>query len=179
MPTATRSARTAALVLLLAGAAVQATAAPAGDVGPNSSALYVKECGACHFPYQPGLLPERSWRAVLASLNRHFGETADLKPGDLQAVTDYLLAGAADHADNQRSREVMSSLKPADTPTRVTSVLYTGGIHGGFLDPKFLGKPAVKTLADCAACHPRAADGRFVHRNYVISDELFRVLKGD
>ena len=73
----------------------------------------------------------------------------------------------------------MATLKPGDVPLRVTGVLYVGGIHGGFLDSKFLGQPRVKTLADCSACHPRAAAGRFVHRNYTVSDELFRVLSGD
>ena len=28
------------------------------DVGPNTDATYVKECGGCHFAYQPGWLPE-------------------------------------------------------------------------------------------------------------------------
>jgi len=23
---------------------------------------YIDECGSCHFPYQPGLLPEGSWQ---------------------------------------------------------------------------------------------------------------------
>lgn len=154
-------------------------AGPVGDVGPNTSPTYVKECGACHFPYQPGLLPERSWRRIMGTLGDHFGENAELKISEREAILTYLTAGAADHADNTRSREVMATLKPSEVPTRVTSVLYTGGIHGGFLDPKFLGIPRVKTLADCAACHPKAPQGRFVHRNYVVSDELFRVLSGD
>ncbi len=169
-------------MLLAAGTLCAVTApmaAPAGDVGPNTSATYVKECGSCHFPYQAGLLPERSWRRIMGTLADHFGENAEVKVSERDAITTYLAAGAADHAQNVRSREVMASLKDSDVPTRVTAVLYTGGIHGGFLDPKFLGIPRVKTLADCAACHPKAQQGRFVHRNYVVSDELFRVLSGD
>ncbi len=32
------------------------------DVAPVKNALYLEECGACHFAYQPGLLPSRSWK---------------------------------------------------------------------------------------------------------------------
>jgi len=160
-------------------ASAVASAAPAGDVGPNTHAAYVKECGACHFPYQPGFLPERSWRRIMGALSDHFGENADLKVSERDSITAYLVANSADKAENLRSRDVMATLKPEQVPMRVTGVLYVGGIHGGFLDAKFLGKPSVKTLADCAACHPRAAAGRFVHRNYIVSDELFRVLSGD
>jgi hypothetical protein len=155
------------------------TAALGSDVGPNTNATYVKECGACHFPYQPGFLPERSWRQIMSTLDRHFGENAEIKVSEREAVLTYLAAGAADKASNARSREVMTSLQASEVPLRVTGVLYVGGIHGGFLNPKFLGTPRVKTLADCAVCHPRAADGRYGPRNYVVSDELFRVLSGD
>ncbi len=34
-------------------------------VTPVNDKLYLEECGACHFPYQPGLLPMRSWQKIL------------------------------------------------------------------------------------------------------------------
>ena len=49
-----------------------------------------------------------------------------------------------------------------------------GGIHGGFLDPNFKGKPLVKTLANCATCHDKADRGWFGRVTYEISDETFR-----
>lgn len=167
------------LAALAALVTTLASAASSLDVGPNTSAVYAKECGSCHFPYQPGFLPERSWRQLMAGLGSHFGENAEIKTQQRDTVLAYLVGAAADKADNQRSRDIMATLQAAETPLKVTSVLYVGGIHGGFLDPKFLGKPAVKTLADCAACHPRAEAGRFTPRNYIVSDELFRVLSGD
>jgi len=165
----------AASLLALATAAM----ADPRDVGPNTNATYVKECGACHFPYQPALMPARSWRKVMSNLGDHFGETAELKVSDRDSLTAYLVAGAAETADNQRSRELLATLPPGDTPTRVTGILYVGGIHGGFLDPKFKGIPNLKTLANCAACHPKADEGRYAPRVYVVTDELFRVLSGD
>lgn len=144
------------------------------DVGPNTDATYVKECGSCHFAYQPGWLPERSWRQVMGSLSSHFGENATIAAGSHQTVLNYLVAGAADHVGNQRSREIMQVIAPGDRPTSITKVLYVNGIHGGFLDPAFEGKPKVKTLAHCSACHQKADRGWFYAVTYTISDESFR-----
>ena len=33
--------------------------------------IYLDECGACHLAYPPGLLPEPSWRLLLAHLDDH------------------------------------------------------------------------------------------------------------
>jgi hypothetical protein len=143
-------------------------------VGPNTSATYEKECGGCHFPYQPGWLPERSWRKILAGLKEHFGDNAELKPGAREAVTEYLVAHSADHEDTWRSREVLEAIPPGSTPVSITRVLYVGGIHGGFLDPAFKGKPEVKTLSQCPVCHIRAERGSFAWVNYTISDDNFR-----
>ena len=144
------------------------------DVGTNDSPLYEKECGSCHFPYQPGWLPERSWRRLMASLASHFGDNAELSAANREAVTAYLTSRAADHSSNVRSREIMAAIPPGDTPTSVTKVLYVGGIHGGFLDPTFKGKPEAKTLAQCPLCHQKAQRGWFASVTYTVSDENFR-----
>lgn len=144
------------------------------DVGTNDEPVYEKECGSCHFPYQPGWLPERSWRRLMGSLANHFGENAEINAGARDTVTRYLTANAADHAKNARSREIMSNIKPNETPLSITKVLYVGGIHGGFLDREFQGKPEAKTLANCSLCHSRAQRGWFAAVNYTISDQTFR-----
>jgi hypothetical protein len=144
------------------------------DVGPNTSAAYEKECGGCHFPYQPGWLPERSWRKLMSSLAQHFGENAELQPAQRDDLVAYLVAGAADRRNSLRSREILAAIAPGETPTRISGVLYVGGIHGGFLDPAFRGKPEVKTLAQCPVCHQGASRGWFSAVSYTISDEGFR-----
>ncbi len=149
------------------------------DVGANTSNVYVKECGGCHFAYQPGWLPERSWRKLMASLDQHFGDNAELKLTVHDAVLAYLLAGSAERATNQRSREILKAIGPTNTPITVTDVLYVGGIHGGFLNPAFKGKPEVKTLAQCPVCHTRAENGWFANVTFTVSDESFRILDVD
>ena len=164
-----------ALVAVAAATAAQAAPYARRDVYRSTNATYDKECGSCHFAYQAGWLPERSWRALMSSLAQHFGENAELKVAQRQAVLDYLVANSADKAKGSlRSREIMEVIKPAETPTSITKVLYVGGIHGGFLDPAFKGKPQVKTLANCITCHPKAERGWFEPVVYEISDETFR-----
>lgn len=167
------------LAAALVAAVIPASAQERRDVGPNSSPLYEKECGACHFAYQPGWLPERSWRLVMSSLKDHFGDNAELKVTDAQAILAYLVAGSADKVPSQRSRELLAAVKPTETPIAITKILYVGGIHGGFLDPNFRGEPRVKTLANCSTCHPRAERGSFYFVRYTVSDESFRTYEMD
>jgi hypothetical protein len=161
----------AALATTLAASAAQPLRR---DVGPNTSATYEKECGGCHFAYQPQWLPERSWRKLVGSLGQHFGDNAEIKGGARDAVLEYLVNNSADHVDTWRSREVLEAIPRGETPTSITRVLYVGGIHGGFLDPNFKGTPQVKTLSQCPVCHIRAERGSFAWVNYTVSDEAFR-----
>ena len=48
------------------------------DVAPVANAKYKEECGSCHFAYQPGLLPARSWEKIMGNLENHFNENAEL-----------------------------------------------------------------------------------------------------
>ena len=56
---------------------------------------WTTECGACHVAYPPGLLPERSWRAVMDGLDRHFGADASLDAATRKTITEFLAANAA------------------------------------------------------------------------------------
>jgi len=169
-----RTAMKIALLALAASLGAEAAQYVRRDVFRNNNATYEKECGSCHFPYQAGWLPERSWRALMSSLANHFGENAELKVSQRQEVLNYLVANSAERASSMRSHEMLEVIKPGETPTSITKVLYVGGIHGGFLDPNFKGKPQVKTLANCATCHQKAERGWFAPVTYEISDESFR-----
>src|ERR1044071_4690054 len=66
------------------------------DVGPNNNATYEKECGSCHFACQPGWLPDRSWRALMGSLDKHFGESIKLAPAKQEELLRHLIDHSAD-----------------------------------------------------------------------------------
>jgi hypothetical protein len=42
------------------------------NLKPVSNSTYTDQCSACHFAYQPELLPADSWRKILADTDDHF-----------------------------------------------------------------------------------------------------------
>jgi hypothetical protein len=135
---------------------------------------YLKECGACHMPFSPELLPAASWRRLMERLDDHFGESAKLDAATQSAITEYLVANSADHATNEQSRAVMASLGPGEVPLRITQVPYIAGFHAAVLDPLWSPKPHPKTLAECSVCHHEAERGDYKVKNFSVSDQLFR-----
>ena len=127
-----------------------------------TDALYVKECGACHTPYLPGLFPARSWALHMDRLERHFGETVVLKAEDRSAIGRYLADHAADRSSLEGSLTVMERLDPAKTPYRFMDMPLYRENHRVVLeviDRK--AKIKVRRLSNCGACHQRADEGSF------------------
>ena len=66
------------------------------DIVPVNNKQYKDECGSCHFAYQPGLLPAKSWEKLLTpeALSKHFGENAELDNDTLTIIYNYAIANA-------------------------------------------------------------------------------------
>ena len=125
------------------------------------NALYQQECGSCHFAYQPGLLPARSWSKIMLGLDQHFGENAELGADVVAELSTYLEKNAADRSDYKRSRKIIASLRSSDTPLRITETPYILRKHNE-LSPRMLaGNPQVVSLSRCKACHSRAETGSY------------------
>jgi hypothetical protein len=135
---------------------------------------YRKECGTCHMAFPPQLMPVRSWRRVMGSLDTHFGDSAPLDGATQRAIGEYLARNAADGANNAESIAIMASIDGGATPERISKVPYIEGLHAAVLDPRWNGTPRPKTLAECSACHHRAELGDFFERRFKVSDEAFR-----
>lgn len=163
------------MITLLTGAALGlgSTAATAeedwgwsrrgADVAPVKNELYKSECGTCHFAYQPGLLPARSWQKLMGSLSDHFGENAELDSDTQQQLTGYLVKGAAEQSDTRRSAKILRSLG-SKTPLRITDVPYIYHKHGEIPPRLISGNPKVRSLSNCVACHTQAAKGSYAER---------------
>lgn len=108
---------------------------------------WLTECGSCHLAYPPALLPARSWKALLAGLDDHFGQNAELAA----ATRATLLAWATANA----GRDV-----PGPTPLRITTLRWWRGEHDE-LSPSVYRRQAVGSPANCGACHPGANEGAF------------------
>jgi hypothetical protein len=138
-----------------------------GRLAPATDAAYLQECGGCHLAYPPGLLPARSWNRLLAGLDDHFGENAELAAPARDHLRAYLTGNAADNATNKRSRRIVASLDGA-TPLRISETPYIQHKHRELPSGAIGANAKVKTLGDCAACHRQAQRGDFNDDDVVI-----------
>lgn len=115
-------------------------------------ALWQKECSSCHIAYPPGLLPAASWRNVMSTLDRHFGTDASLSVQERDGIAAFLVANAS-------NRWTAST-----APLRITESQWFKAKHGREIAPEVWKRAAVKTRANCQACHAGAAEGDFNER---------------
>lgn len=133
------------------------------EMVPVTDDTYNSECGDCHFAFQPGWLPVRSWQKLMdpTALKDHFGDNAELDEQTRRAVAKVLEAGAAEHSPSKRAKKVLRSLNKGDAPLRITETPYIKRKHHEIPAKWIKDNPDVKSLANCDACHLHAADGIF------------------
>jgi hypothetical protein len=137
-------------------------------VAPVENELWIDECGSCHFPYQPGLLPARSWEKLMSSLEEHFGENAELDAETLSQLTQYAMMHAADHSKFKRSVKIMRLIDAGETPLRITKTRYIENKHDELSATEITGNPKVKSLSNCQACHAKPETGSFSEHDVTI-----------
>lgn len=115
---------------------------------------YQQECSACHVAYPPGLLPAASWQRVMNNLPRHYGADASLDPATVKELTAWLVANAGSY---KRVREQ----PPED---RITRSAWFVRKHDE-VPARTWKLPAVKSAANCTACHSQAEQGDFNEHN--------------
>jgi hypothetical protein len=118
----------------------------------------LEECGACHRPFHPSLLPRASWVALMANLNDHFGEDASLPPARRDEIAAYLERHAAETWDSKAANRFATV--SAAAPSRITATPGWQRMHHA-IDPALFRSHAVGSRANCAACHRDADGGRF------------------
>ncbi len=136
-------------LLALALIATEALADENGSMAVGNP-TWRAECGSCHVPYPPRLLPSRSWHAIMTGLDRHFG---------VDASVDAASAGAID-AFLQRNAGRDRSLGVGSPPLRITETSWFRHEHGR-IGAATWRDPRVRTASNCAACHAGAEAGRF------------------
>lgn len=124
---------------------------------PVNNPTYKEQCGACHFAYQPGLMPSGSWEKIIAGLDDHFGDFVDLDRDSRKIIADYLRANAADRSFSKRSAKIMESLG-GQSPLRITDVPYIRRKHHE-IDPAVFRRKSIGSLSNCSACHTSAEQG--------------------
>ncbi|MDY0052417.1 MAG: diheme cytochrome c [Aliarcobacter sp.] len=135
------------------------------DVAPVNNQLYIKECGSCHFPYQPGLLPSNSWNKMMVNLDKHFGTDATLADEDFVTLSKYLNDNSAEKNMNyKRSSRIVSSLLPGQVADSISTTPYMIKKHKG-IRKDLITQPDVKGLFNCIACHKTADKGMYGDRD--------------
>lgn len=133
-------------------------------VAPVTDKFYQSECASCHFAYQPGLLPERSWRKLMGGLSDHFGTDASLEPADNKRILKYLVDNSAEKfTQYKRSRKINASIAKDQTPIAVTKTRYFIRKHHE-LPKRVIVQKEVGGLANCMACHTTADKGVYSER---------------
>ncbi len=123
-----------------------------GHVYTATDPAWKTECGSCHIAYPPQLLPAQSWRKLMTGLNDHFGTDASLDAKTVQSITRFLEANAV-------NRRKLAS----QTTLRITETTWFRQEHDE-VPARIWKNPAVKSPANCAACHTRAEQGDYSER---------------
>ena len=95
----------------------------------------------------------------MGNLADHFGENAELSEATRQELLQYLEQHSADHASERLSRKVVRYLGDDKTLVRITDLGFLSHEHNGIPRRVFQGN--LKGLANCDACHQRAAAGSY------------------
>lgn len=138
---------------VLALAATTAAHADERDTRAPLLPAYQQECGSCHVAYPPAFLPAASWQRLLGGLERHFGTDASLDPTMTAALGAWLKAHAG---SGKRAREE----PPQD---RISRARWFVRKHDEIAAATWK-RPAIKSPANCAACHTQAEQGDFSER---------------
>jgi len=115
---------------------------------------YRQECASCHMAYPPGMLPADSWQRLINSLPRHFGTDASLDAASVMELSAWLTANAGSY---NRVREA----PPQD---RITTSAWFSRTHEEVSSTAWR-RPAIKSPANCSACHAQADQGDFNEHN--------------
>lgn len=120
---------------------------------------YRSECGSCHIAFPPALLSANSWRTMMTGLDKHFGSDASLDAETAADITKFLVANSARRETTAADGHPLLRI----SETGWFRKEHRDG-HDG-ITPGIFRSEAVKSAANCAACHRNAGDGNFSERD--------------
>ncbi|MEA1919118.1 MAG: cytochrome b/b6 domain-containing protein [Campylobacterota bacterium] len=115
---------------------------------------YATDCGECHTPYPPFMLPEKSWHRIMDKLNDHFNERItenNISMGARASIREYLIANSAEHSSREMAFKMLDSIGDR-APKSTSKVMYWRETHKD-IDPSVYKRESIKTPSNCAACH--------------------------
>jgi len=135
----------------------------AHQIATAANPVYVEECGSCHLVYPAMLMPINSWQKIMAGLEDHFGENAELDARTRQEIEDYLVRESSRVSWQKLFRNLGDG-----SPLRITELPYFVHEHDEIPARFVTGNDRVRSLSQCNACHLGAERGRFDEDDVVI-----------
>lgn len=133
-----------------------------------SNKAYIENCGTCHFLYQPGLLPYKSWETILDTPAGHAGGELSISSTLQNEIKKYMLSNSAEKSTWEKSRKIADSINN-DTPVKISEIPYIKRKHWGVRD-KIFKRESIGSRGNCIACHRSAAKGVYDEDDVVIPD---------
>jgi hypothetical protein len=128
---------------------------------------YLTECGDCHIAYPPNMLPKASWQRMMANLDEHFGDNAELDAAKTAEISAFLER----HADGRMkgSKGSKGSRKFGDmrrdssknASLRITETAWFRAKHHEIPKRIVQNNPEILSFSRCDACHTNAAKGSY------------------
>lgn len=125
---------------------------------------YLTECGDCHIAYPPNMLPRASWQRMMADLDNHFGDNAELDASKSAEISAFLerhadgrmkgSKGSRKYYDIQRAASKHASL-------RITETGWFRAKHHEIPKGMVQNNPDIMSFSRCDACHTNAARGSY------------------
>lgn len=144
----------ASVILLAASLAVPASSLAGESQFTVDHPAYQQECGSCHVAYPPQLLSAASWQAVMSGLDKHFGTDASVDEKTHSQISRFLQAHAGKRNTDLHGKPLL----------RITETRGFVQEHSEELPRDIWKHPAVKTPANCQACHTAAEKGNYSER---------------
>jgi hypothetical protein len=120
------------------------------------------ECASCHLAFPPQLMVADDWRRVMATLDKHYGDNASLDQKTRLTLESFLVR----HAGSPKKVGTGGTAIPGELPRMTTSSWFKRKHHE--VSKADWTHVKVKTPANCAACHTKAAEGSYREREIVM-----------
>lgn len=105
---------------------------------------------------------------MMDTLDKHFGDNAELDAETQKALTLYLVANSAETSSYKASVKILNSIKGGDAPSAISKTGYFTRKHHEVPDRMVKGNPQVKSFAACGKCHTAADKGSYAEHEVVI-----------
>lgn len=133
---------------------------PFQPVSMPQSEQWNVECGECHVPYHPSLLPQRSWITLLKQQRDHFGRDLDLQELVVTDLRDFALRYSSERHLTEAAWFIDTTTPLSEIDIRITETNYWKKQHQ-WIDAAYWVHESVQSKSNCDSCHYDARQGSF------------------